>query len=134
MPIYLLKDDRLETLASYNLWSMLSLIELTEIMRQKDELQFIQLLNKIRVGNVDEDVEYELKSRFIEKTKKEFPHDKLHIFAENEFASRHNKQFLECLSGDTLKIDVIDAIPVNCDSNESLIYAAQNQNLRILVV
>ena len=46
---------------------MFSLIELTELMRQKDDLEFIQLLNNIRVRNVDEDVENKLKSRFTEK-------------------------------------------------------------------
>ena len=46
---------------------MFSLIELTELMRQLDDLEFIQLLNNIRVGNVDEDVENKLKSRFTEK-------------------------------------------------------------------
>ena len=35
VPIFLLKDDRLGTLASYNLWSMFSLIELTEAMKLK---------------------------------------------------------------------------------------------------
>ena len=55
---------------------MFSFIELTEIMRQSGDLQFIQLLNKIHVGNVDQVVENKLKSRFIEKTNKEFPHDK----------------------------------------------------------
>ena len=55
--IYLLKDDRLETIGSYYLWSIFSWIELTEVMRQKDDLGLIQLLNKIRVGNFDEDVE-----------------------------------------------------------------------------
>ena len=49
VPIYLLKDDRLEILASYNLWSMFSLTELTEVMRQKDDLEFTLILNKIRV-------------------------------------------------------------------------------------
>ena len=39
-------------------------------MRQKDDMKYIQLLNKIRVGNVDEDVENKIKSRFIEKKKK----------------------------------------------------------------
>ena len=39
-------------------------------MRQKDDMEYIQLLNKIRVGNVDEDVENKIKSRFIEKKKK----------------------------------------------------------------
>ena len=46
------------------------MIELTEVMRQKDDMEYIQLLNKIRVGNVDEDVENKIKSRFIEKKKK----------------------------------------------------------------
>ena len=41
VPVYLLKDDQLETLVSCNLWSMFSLIELTEVMRQKDDLEFI---------------------------------------------------------------------------------------------
>ena len=108
---------------------MFSLIELNEVMRQKDDLEFIQLLNNIRVGNVDEDVENKLKSRFTEKNNKELPHDKLHIFAENEFVNRHNKQFLECLSGGTFKIDAIDIVPVNCNSNKYLINAAQNQKL-----
>ena len=105
---------------------MFLLIELTEVMRQRGDLEFIQLLNKIRVGNVDEDVENKLKSSFIEKNNKEFPHDKLYIFAENEFVNRHNKHFLDCLSGDTFKIDAINTVPVNCDSNESLIHATQN--------
>ena len=48
------------------------MIELTEVMRQKDDMEYIQLLNKIRVGNVDEDVENKIKSRFIEKKKKDF--------------------------------------------------------------
>ena len=57
------------------------MIELTEVMRQKDELEFIQLSNKNCLGNVEEDVENKLKSRFIKKTNKESLHDKLHIFA-----------------------------------------------------
>ena len=91
-------------------------------MRQKDELEFIQLSNKICLGNVEEDVESKFKSRFIEKTNKESLHDKLQIFADNEFVNRHNKQLLECLSGDTFQIDAIYF-------NESLIHAAQNQKL-----
>ena len=73
---------------------MFSFIELTEIMRQSGDLQFIQLLNKIRVGNVDQVVENKLKSRFIEKINKEFPHYQSHLFAENEFIDCHSKQFV----------------------------------------
>ena len=93
-------------------------------------MEYNQLLNKIRVGNVDEDVENKIKSRFIEKKKKKgFPHDVLHTFAENKFVNQYKKQFLQCFSGDTFKIDSIDVIPVNCDSTEFLIYTAQNQKL-----
>ena len=63
-------------------------------MKQNDNLEFVPLLNKIRVGNVDEDVENKIKSRFIEKNNKEIPHDELHTIAENEFVNQYNKQFL----------------------------------------
>ena len=108
---------------------MFSLVEVTEVMKQKGDLEFIQFLNRIHVGNVDEDIQNKLKSRLFEKTNKEFLHDKLHVFAEDEFFNRQNKQFLECLSGYTFKIGSIDIVLVNCFSNESLIHAAQNQKL-----
>ena len=69
--VYLLRDDLLETLVSYNLWSMFSLTELTEEMTEKGELKFIQPLNIIRVRNIDEDVKNKLKARLI----KEFVHE-----------------------------------------------------------
>ena len=71
MQVYLLRDDLLGTLVSYNLWSMFSLTELTEEMAEKGELKFIQLLNIIRVRNIDEDVKNRLKARLI----KEFVHE-----------------------------------------------------------
>ena len=70
---------------------MFSLVEVTEVMKQKGDLEFIQFLNKIHVGNVDEDIQNKLKSRLFEKTNKEFLHDKLHVFAEDEFFNRQNK-------------------------------------------
>ena len=91
---------------------MFFLIELTEVMRQKSDLEFIRLLNKICVGNVDENIEIKLESRFIEKINEEFPHDKLHIFAENEFFNLHNKQCLECLSFMQLKIKNLQILEV----------------------
>ena len=69
--VYLLRDGLLETFVSYNLWSMFSLTELTEEMAEKGELKFIQLLNIIRVRNIDEDVKNKLKARLI----KEFVHE-----------------------------------------------------------
>ena len=35
-------------------------------MRQRDDHDFIRVLNKIRERNIDEDVEHTLKARFLE--------------------------------------------------------------------
>ena len=38
VPVYVLKNDRLETLVSCNVWCIFSLTELTEVIRQKGDL------------------------------------------------------------------------------------------------
>ena len=47
--------DSLEGHLALNLWRMLQFAELTEVMRQRGGTKFIDLLNKIRVGNLDKD-------------------------------------------------------------------------------
>ena len=47
---------------------MFQLAELTEVMRQRGEAKSIDLLNKIRVGNIDEDVQKQIRERFIEES------------------------------------------------------------------
>ena len=44
---------------------------------------FLNLLNKIRVGQIDQNTEHDIKSRFIEKDDASYPSNVLHIFAEN---------------------------------------------------
>ena len=47
---------------------MFQFAELTEVMRQKGDAEFINLLNKIRIGDIDADVQQKLKARFVNKT------------------------------------------------------------------
>ena len=54
-------------------------------------MNFIQILNKVRVGNIDKDTEKMLKASRIDKDSKSFPYDKFYIFAENEPVNFHNK-------------------------------------------
>ena len=42
------------------------MVELTEVMRQRGDHDFTRVINKIREGNIDEDVEHTLKTRFLE--------------------------------------------------------------------
>ena len=61
--------------------------ELSEVVRQNDKA-FIKMLNKLRVGNIDDDAEKLLKARFIHKSDKNYPKDTLHMYVENEPAMK----------------------------------------------
>lgn len=64
------------------LWrDLFSFYELDEIMRQKDDLEFAQLLNRLRedMQIIPEDID-KLKSRIAEKGKLRHQHKNLHIY------------------------------------------------------
>ena len=49
-----------------DLWKKFQMVELTEVMHQRGDHDFIRVLNKITEGNIDEDVEHTLNARFLE--------------------------------------------------------------------
>ena len=63
-------------------WHLFKYAELSEVVIQDDKL-FIDLLNKVRVGNIDDDVEKLLKTTFIHKSNENYPKDALQMYAEN---------------------------------------------------
>ena len=54
-------------LLGLQLWHLFQYAELTEVTRQNDKL-FIDLLHKVRVGNIDDDLEHLLKARLIRES------------------------------------------------------------------
>ena len=97
-----------------------------KVVMQNDKL-FIDLLNKARVGNIDDDVEKLLKARFIHEYGENYPKDAWHMIAENQPAMKRNEAVLSDLPGELYTIEANDKIPDNCKYPLALIQAAQNQ-------
>ena len=90
---------------------------------QNDQL-FIDLLNKLRVGNIDDEVEKLLKAIFIHEFDENYPVDALHIYVENEPTMKRNEGKIDDSMNEG-KTD--DKISHNCKYPLALIEAAQNQ-------
>lgn len=68
------------------------MIELTQIMRQKDDREFTELLNRFRTGSyTDEDINY-INARLISPSADNYPLDAPHIWAENDPVDEHVQQ------------------------------------------
>ena len=78
-----------------DLWREFKLVELTEIMRQRGDTNFIETLNKICIKNSDEKVDTALQSSFTDKQDRPQQNFKLHIYAENEPVNEHKKAVLD---------------------------------------
>ena len=64
--------------------------ELTQIMRQKDDIAFTQLLNRVRTASHTDDNIKCIQSRAITAGDEDYPSDALHIFAENAPVDEYN--------------------------------------------
>ena len=65
LPVYS-STASIKGLIILDLWHKFKMAEL-KVMRQKEDCQFITILNKIRKGQTDEDVVLTLQSRFFNK-------------------------------------------------------------------
>ena len=98
--------DNIKGYSSLELWNNFKVVELTEVMRQSGDLDFISFLNKIQVGIVDYEGEKILLSRFIAKDNPAYPKHALHMFAENKPSVDYN----ELMLNEILEVISINAI------------------------
>ena len=108
-PIY--ADYYDEIFNIHHLWRTFKFCELTEVMRQREDSSFIDLLNNVRIGELSPNDVDVINSRVIDKTDDNYPVDALHIFAENEPARVHNQTMLETIDQTVLTIEAIDQVP-----------------------
>ncbi|XP_057305364.1 uncharacterized protein LOC130642292 [Hydractinia symbiolongicarpus] len=106
-------------------WKHFKIAELTEVMRQRGDQHFIELLNNIRVEKLETRHKDLLKSKFISPNDPHYPKNATYIFAENQSASERNKKMLNSITSDEINIEVIDKIPENIP-----VQLVQNLNTR----
>ena len=103
-------------LLGLQLWRLFEYAELTEVVRQNDKL-FIDFLNKVRVGNIDNDVEKLLNARFAPESDENYPKDALHMYAENEPAMKRNDTVLNDLLDELYTIELMSKSQIIVDTH-----------------
>ncbi|XP_053400561.1 multidrug resistance-associated protein 1-like [Mercenaria mercenaria] len=109
-----------------NLWKEhFQMYELEEIMRQKDDLEFSELLNRLRINKLTKSDLAVLKSRITDTNSLNDPNKALHLFTENKRVDAFNTLLIEKL--DSVKADikadtsVISPANISQDSKANLI-------------
>ena len=100
-----------ESTSLLNLWDEhFEVMELTDIMRQKDDEEFAKLLNRIREKPKTEKLSDCDRNMLLSVTKQpaDCPQDALHIFARNKDVDAHNTQTLIAMCGNIITIDAHD--------------------------
>ena len=97
-----------------NLWKeYFEMYELTEIMRQKDDQTFAELLNRLREGNhTVEDIE-QLKARIISPTDADYPHDAPHLFRTNAEVRTFNSRAFVMANTEKAQVKAISTVTGN---------------------
>ena len=94
-------------------WNVFTMIELSEIMRQKDDQAFTELLNRFRTASkTEEDIQC-IQSRSIMPTDNNYPSDALHIRAENKPVDEYNLTKLEQIPLPQFILTAVDQYPQN---------------------
>ena len=107
-----------DTLNLYHPWHIFKIIELTQIMRQKDDQAFTELLNRFRTGSqTEEDIQC-IQSRSINTSDDDYPTDALHIWAENNPVMEYNNVKLEEISKPLYQLKATDQYPSNVSKQD----------------
>ena len=95
----------------WNLWKdLLTIYELVDSMRKKDDLAFAQLLNRLRLKEMTEEDEQKLQTRVFDRDTGDYPKDAVILFADKFYVNKHNDNILSQLPGQKVVIPCHDNV------------------------
>ena len=80
--------------------------KLVDIMRQKDDLEFAHLLNRLRLNEMTEE-DKKLQTRIVDRDTDDYPKDALHLFTDNKFVNKHNNKILNQMAREKVLVPVL---------------------------
>ena len=86
------------------------MFELTEIMRQKDDIEFTKLLNMLRHYSLTESNKEKIKPREISKESLDYPSNVLNLFAKNRFLRTFYDQIIYNLNTEKVIVPCHDTV------------------------
>ncbi|XP_060603693.1 uncharacterized protein LOC132756597 [Ruditapes philippinarum] len=96
---------------SMNLWKELFVMyELSEVMRQKDDLPFADLLNRLRINSLTTEDKMVLKGCEVESSAKNYQVNSPHLFAENYYMHIFNDTLLNSSNNQKVSILCHDSV------------------------
>ena len=97
-----------------NIWKEnFKMYEVTEVMRQKDNVEFAELLNRLREGNQTEDDIEILRGRTLhvkKPTQSTYPMNVPHLFSNNKAVDKHNLRIFSIAKSEKAHISAIDVV------------------------
>ena len=94
-----------------NLWKdHFSMFEMTQIMRQQDDMFFANLLNRLRTNELTEVDKLEIEKHHISPGQEDYRRNAPHLFVENKFVDSFNEDFIRTLSSAKEKVDSHDDV------------------------
>ena len=96
-----------------NLWqSHITIFELTEIMRQRDDASFAELLNRIRGGKHTEEDKPVFKTRAFTTENESYQtlKNELHLFPCNAAVDAHNTNIYNSKTTEKVEVKRVDAV------------------------
>lgn len=91
-----------------SLWQHFHVATLSKIMRQKDDIEFANLLNRIRTETHTKDDIEVLKTRQVTTDDPEYPTSSLHVFTTNSKVDQHNEKHLASTGNPVYTIEAQD--------------------------